>query len=308
MKRPFSPRFAFLLLFIFCATFTVKAQTTEWTFVYADGFPHTVWECPGNGGSLQIIPKVAFGATGGLVPVPGTANLVFKIIDRNLFATLTGGKMMGGNFVTQSCVFKAWGYGSFKNDPIQGGSIPGASDTLTATFSEAVAGSAVFLTGRYPQTFIITESGRLPVTVNMNPIYDDSGQVTGSGELAFNLSGKKITGLTVKSTHPSYAFAIDNIKVNRLTPYSPPANNPPPNSCNATAIFRPAPQNVSGYNWTMHSEVTDADGLVLTDIRLKGRLMAERISVPYYNIQPTKQPCNAANYVRMTVTEHCEVD
>ena len=40
----------------------------------------------------------------------------------------------------------------------------------------------------------------------------------------------------------------------------------------------------------MHAEVSDVDGLVLSDVRLKGRLMAERISVPYYKIETSTTP------------------
>jgi hypothetical protein len=288
MKRPFSPRSGFktviLLLFVFCAALTVKAQLTDWTFVYSEGFPHDVWGCPGDTNNTPISAKVALGKTGELIP--GANGYVWQTLDRNFFATINGGRMMGGNYTTQNCAFKAWGYGSFKQDPVFGGNILNAKDTLTATFSEPVAGYRMLLTGRYPQTFIITESGRNPVSVDINPIYNDAGQITSAGDVSVYLSGKQITGLTVKSTHPSYAFAIDNITVRRLTPYNPPANNPPPNSCNATTIARPAPQNITAnaYDWTMHTEVTDTDGLVLTDVRLKGRLMAEKISVPYYNI------------------------
>jgi hypothetical protein len=289
--NPFLPRFVFktivLLLFVFCATFTVKAQLTEWIFAYSDGYPHDLWGCPDYGNS-PIEVKNAYAVTGGLVLTPNGSSFVFRTIDKNVYATLTKGRMMGGNYSTQNCAYRSWGYGSFKRSQFTQEIIANSSDTVTATFSEPVAGSTIFLTGRYPQTFIITESGRSPVTVDMNPIYDSAGITY--GDLTVNLSGKKITGLTVKSTHPEYAFAIDNIKFNRLTPYNPPANNPPPAYCNATAIPRPTPSNISGYSWTMHSEVSDTDGLVLTDIRLLGRLMAEKISIPYYQISTNQTP------------------
>jgi uncharacterized repeat protein (TIGR01451 family) len=137
--------------------------------------------------------------------------------------------------------------------------------------------------GKYPQTLIITESGRAPYQVNMNPKYNSQGQITSDGSATVFLTGKKITGLSVKSTSPSFAFSIDRIVVNRTFGIGAgAAKPPPPNYCSAPTQTRPAPENLSGHDWGMHAEVSDADGLVLSDIRLKGRLMAERISVPYY--------------------------
>jgi uncharacterized repeat protein (TIGR01451 family) len=64
--------------------------------------------------------------------------------------------------------------------------------------------------------------------------------------------------------------------------------------CGQPAITRPAAQTISSNwplvngidsNWSMQAEVTDNDGLVLRDIRLGQRYMAESISVPYYTLE-----------------------
>lgn len=274
-----------LILFIFCSVYNIKAQT-EWTFVYYEKYPHVVWGCPYQNCSGQsgLLPQTLIAYASDYFYY--TPNNIIHHLDKSFFATFKSGKLMGGNFETQSCRFKTWGYGTIKNDNV-GVSCNNSTDTLTVEFSEAAFGKKMVLFGKYPQTFTVTESGRHPYFVNLDPTYNDQGEVTSNGIKTVYLSGKKINGLSVKSTDPTYAFSIDSISVNRIpgqgsTPSS--GNNPPPDYCNATSIPRPAPQNLSAYNWTMHAEVSDTDGLVLSDIRLKGRLMAERISIPYYQI------------------------
>ena len=63
-------------------------------------------------------------------------------------------------------------------------------------------------------------------------------------------------------------------------------------SCNKPALARPSPQVVlspdwdnNGVNdWRMDAEVSDDDGLVLRNVTLENRYMAEKISIPYYKI------------------------
>lgn len=56
--------------------------------------------------------------------------------------------------------------------------------------------------------------------------------------------------------------------------------------CNATTIDRPAPRSViNAHGWSMDVEVSDKDGLVLRNIKLKHRYMAERISIPYFTLE-----------------------
>ena len=62
--------------------------------------------------------------------------------------------------------------------------------------------------------------------------------------------------------------------------------------CDCPMIPRPQPQMVSTnwpdpdnkLNWSMQVEVSDSDGLVVRDVKLGQRYMAEKISVPYFNL------------------------
>src|SRR5438067_11961229 len=58
-------------------------------------------------------------------------------------------------------------------------------------------------------------------------------------------------------------------------------------SCNCArpTIATPPTQTATGYGWSMQVEVSPNDGLVLHDVKLNDRYMAEKISVPYYTLQ-----------------------
>lgn len=66
--------------------------------------------------------------------------------------------------------------------------------------------------------------------------------------------------------------------------------------CDCEAIPKPPQQQIDTHwsdtpddNWHMKAEVSDNDGLVLTDIRLGQRYMAAKISVPYIRVATTEQ-------------------
>lgn len=158
----------------------------------------------------------------------------------------------------------------------------GTSDEITAEFSQPVLGRKIEFRGKYPQTLTITESGRRPFNVDFYPVYRNGGLVGGAATAY--LSGKKISGVKVKSDDSEFAFSIQSLSVHKLLNSSRAGKNPPPNYCNVPPIDRPVPQIINSHDWTMDAEVSDDDGLVLTDVKLKGRLMAERISVPYYQL------------------------
>ena len=65
-------------------------------------------------------------------------------------------------------------------------------------------------------------------------------------------------------------------------------------NCNRPVIASPPAQTVQshwlGANWSMQAEVTENDGLVLRNIKLNNRLMAEKISVPYYTLETSAFP------------------
>jgi hypothetical protein len=283
-----------LILVAFGLGLNTQAQTPgeEWTFVYSEGWPHTVWRCPYSlctgsdlGGDPSPETKIAYASNGYTYSSSGfTYNL-----DRNLFATLTGGRLMGGNYETQSCVFGMYGYGTAYGDGV-GGECAHSVNTITANFSQPVLGSRIYLRGKYPQRLMITESGQAPAYIDLDTTYNEMGEPTTIGVGTFILSGKKITSLTIKSMDANYFFSIQSINVNKVSPSSPATNGTPPDYCNVSPRTRPAPENLSGYDWTMHAEVSDRDGLVISNVRLKGRLMAERISVPYYQIKTSNAP------------------
>jgi uncharacterized repeat protein (TIGR01451 family) len=71
-------------------------------------------------------------------------------------------------------------------------------------------------------------------------------------------------------------------------------------ACDQSTISVPPIQNVSSHwpydlndtnpNWTMTTEVSATDGLVLKDVKLGERYMAKKISVPYYTLQTSVVP------------------
>jgi uncharacterized repeat protein (TIGR01451 family) len=64
---------------------------------------------------------------------------------------------------------------------------------------------------------------------------------------------------------------------------------PKHNSCNCArpAIATPPTQTASNHGWSMQVEVSANDGVVLHDVKLNNRYMAEKISVPYFWLQTT---------------------
>ena len=277
-----------LALLLICFSFTIKSQnpSTVWTFVYSETWPHEVWGCPLCTNPLTVPAETRIAYAADYYYFAGSQ--IIYHLDRNFFATFQGGRLVGGNYETQSCRYKTWGYSTFARDPY-GSQCTQLSNKVKVQFSEPAIGKTITIKGAYPQRIKVTENGRQPIYFDLLSENDGNGQPTINGYGTFSLSNKKISGLTVESNSPTYVFSVDSISVTRVPgSYSPKGKNPPPNYCNVTPIDRPAPQIINSHDWSMNAEVTDDDGLVLTDVRLKGRLMAERISVPYYQIT-TKQ-------------------
>jgi uncharacterized repeat protein (TIGR01451 family) len=95
---------------------------------------------------------------------------------------------------------------------------------------------------------------------------------------------RRVSKISVSSPDADWSFGVYSISYFDPTLRSSVQPQPKPNYCAVQVAERPTPANLSGHDWTMNSEVSDVDGLVLSNIRLKGRMMAERISVPYYNL------------------------
>ena len=282
----------FLTLVFLCLQIHLQAQgpNHEYEFQYYGQFPHPFWYCPScsdiPGGGSQPETKIAYGMIDYRV-VQGSG--IIYNLDKNLSATLTGGRLMGGNYEDSTCEYGQFGYGTIGFSELYGNfSCSNASNKITVTFSQPVRGKQLKLRGRYPQRLIITEGGRPPVSVDLYRTFEN-GQPTNKGYVDVFLSQKKITSLTVESLDPQFSFSIGSIiAMKALGSSNPSGSLPSPNYCNVTPRSRPVPQIINSHDWSMNAEVTDRDGLVLTDIRLKGRKMAERISIPYYQVQ-TKQ-------------------
>lgn len=259
MKNLFLPRFSFgncllLLLLVFFSALDTKAQANVWWFEPWNGqFPHAFAPCPtcssdaAYGSPSQTYIEYAINGYNGITPIR----------DMNLFVTLTGGRLMGGMYEDSTCEFNTTGYGTIGYSSQSGDiSCANAANTITATFNQPVFGYIVELQGKYPQTLIVTESGRPPINVVFAPVYRQGQLVGGSGR-AF-LSGKKISGLTVKSTDPNFAFSVGYIRFFKTGGSF--SNNPPPNYCPVETQARPAPENISRFGWTMHSEIIRCRG------------------------------------------------
>lgn len=240
----------FVLMYSFCLTQTIGAQTRR---IIVDTNPELRnFGCPYDYCQIGPQPYIARDSNG------------------NTLATFSGGLRMGG--VTTECSGGSYGYGTVRADA-NSTCHSTSKNKITISFPKPVTGEEIRIVSKIPERVIVTESGQPPVTVDLQ--FDGIYQ---GGFARVPLSGKKITSITVASPNPVWSFAIDEVRlIERLTSSGSP---PPPDYCGVATMQRPAPENHSAYGWTMHSEVSDADGLVLSDVRLNGRLMAERISIP----------------------------
>jgi uncharacterized repeat protein (TIGR01451 family) len=203
-----------------------------------------------------------------------------------ILATLTGGKKVGSYF--QSCMGMV-GYATSHKDKY--GLVTNLSNKIDVSFNKSVKFYQVHIEGKYPQRVKVTIDGGESVEVDIDDINDG---VLGNGFGAVAVGAGDIWGvrsfstITVSSLDPDWRFSVGAISYFDPTPRGP--NPPQPDYCRVATLDRPAPQDLSGHNWTMHAEVSDVDGLVLSNISLKGRMMAERISVPYYQITTNQTP------------------
>jgi len=203
-----------------------------------------------------------------------------------VLATFTGGRKVGSYF--QSCMGMV-GYATAHKD--KNGTVTTLPNKININFNKAVKFKRIDIDGKFPQRVRVTIDGGASVEVDL----DDETPGDGYGHKAvfvYDIFGsatpRRFSTITVSSADPDWRFGVYSIDYFDPTPRN--SSQPPPDYCNVTTLSRPAPQNVSGFGWTMHSEVSDTDGLILTDVRLNGRLMAQRISVPYYNLETTSMP------------------
>ena len=136
-------------------------------------------------------------------------------------------------------------------------------------------------------------------SVTLNPLLFPNGKPS-SAEVAF-FPGGGITQLVISDPiHWDERDSLGNIisagnwEIRSGNNSWVPGNVYDQCSCSKPAMPRPSPQvgvispdwDNNGINdWRMDVEVSDDDGLVLRNVTLEGRYMAEKISVPYYKIE-----------------------
>lgn len=212
---------------------------------------------------------------------------VAGIIPRPVLATFTGGRKVGGYFFP--CMGMT-GYATsskgYNNDPTT--MMP---NKLTVNFHKPVYFGRIDIDGKYPQRVKVSLDGGNSIEVELNdeyPIGDGKGHIAVFANDFPGITSSRFSTINVESVTSDWRFGIYSIDY--FDPTLIGTAPSPPNYCNVATAPRPAPQNLSAHDWTMRSEVSDVDGLVLSDVRLKGRLMAERISVPYYKIETNSTP------------------
>jgi hypothetical protein len=129
--------------------------------------------------------------------------------------------------------------------------------------------------------------------------FDASGALLDGSRIGY--SSESLAGMAVSSVGDIYlAGNTDDASFGTNTYGTPPGpvNPPAPRyvfvaktcDCDRPAIANPYPEptTVSGNGWTMDVQVSNADGLVLWNVTLGSRYMAERISIPYYSLKTVK--------------------
>lgn len=122
-KTSFSQKIVFALVIIaFCCVGEIKAQLPpidepENVFQFKDGFPHPRFGCPYNSCGVEEPETVVRNPYYKTIYDSGGWSYVF---DRSLSATFTGGKRMGGDYTSDSCLYGIHGYGVSQTNDIGG--------------------------------------------------------------------------------------------------------------------------------------------------------------------------------------------
>lgn len=182
-------------------------------------------------------------------------------------------------------------------------STSGGTDTCTnypkeivITFSRPVAD---FSAGVYGARKVTANTGQT-MTVGPNIYIDGFSGPTGSGSVFFEGGG--ITSVTLSDPFEYditdggglYATGAWEMWFINATFNAEPKHN----LCNCArpAIATPTPEVATGHGWSMQVEVSANDGLVLHDVTLNNRYMAEKISVPYYTLYTSAFDNTFANH------------
>lgn len=207
------------------------------------------------------------------------------------FATFTGGRRVG---VLSNCfVTNGQNMGSYATSRRTpgGGIIPGLGNTITVNFHRPVEFRRIGIEGKWPQQIRVAVDG-VGVNVDM-----ENYQGTGTGWALVGdprpgaMAGKRFSTITVSSNDPDWRFGVFSIT---YVPRNEVQEQPPRNACTSDTQTRPSPEShndpMRTKGWSMQSEISDTEGLVLTNVKLKDRVLAERLSVPYYLLQTGTTP------------------
>jgi hypothetical protein len=155
-------------------------------------------------------------------------------------------------------------------NPIQA-TLRGASDAFVAKFSRTLSG------GTLPR-FVTYLGGDFPGT---GQHYGDYGSGIAAGPCCSTYVVGETLGLDVQPNFPTWkpyqplsAGGIDSF-VSKISDCDLPTVDPLP--FDAAGVF----------GWSFHAEVSENDGLILEDVKLGHRFLAERISLPYINFGTT---------------------
>lgn len=149
----------------------------------------------------------------------------------------------------------------------------------------------------FPPTNLIGEADKIKVSL----AWDNSGATTynvkrrsSTTEWARIATGLQTTRFDDSSVIPDtlYFYAVSAVNGNGESADSNLVSATLVASCGDHVEARPTPEQYPdrGNGWSMNAQVTDRDGLVLTDVSLNGRYMAEMMSVPYFSLKTNKMP------------------
>ena len=211
--------------------------------------------------------------------------------------TLSGGNFLRYNANAGDLAFLGGGYGTKTNGNPD--SFKGYTQTVRLAFPRLVRnlvitvnGSTGVYDGYPPQSITAVNDQGVVVTVDLTNNFGGTVYpiLYGVSDIVFppNSLTRSVTLTTNYPTTPPFLpgwlYSVDKINFDWRYGRPPAGQAAPPNYCGYSPFARPAAQDVSGHGWSMRAEVTDDDGLALSNVRLNGRLMAESLSVPYYNI------------------------
>jgi uncharacterized repeat protein (TIGR01451 family) len=149
----------------------------------------------------------------------------------------------------------------------------------------------------FPPTNLIGEADKIKVSL----AWDNSGATTynlkrrsSTTEWERVATGLQTTRFNDSSVIPDtlYFYAVSAVNANGESADSNVVSATLVPSCGDYVEPRPALEHYSdrGNGWSMNAQVTDRDGLVLSDVSLNGRYMAEMMSVPYFSLKTNKMP------------------